>query len=207
MGHVLTTMTLLALRCMPTIALIAVIDCAAKRMKISLLSVVARASVKHPHFHIVQIDVCILDLSVAIFTLMRPSWWRVTAIIALYLLLHILLPNQILVPRCVVVVGKELREKKAHVLSRLRPRSIVILPSSIPIELVMLACALEVADVSSPDVTAMLHTATLLIDQVGSWLNACVLLGRFQAVVSVREHLTRKRLSHDRVTTLPSGLC
>ena len=44
-------------------------------------------------------------------SLVRPSLWRLTVIIALYLFLELVLPNQVLVSRCVVIIGEELSQQ------------------------------------------------------------------------------------------------
>lgn len=134
MGYIFATVSLLALITMP-IAIICVIDRAAKRLEIGLLSVAVRG-IKHSHFHISQIDICTFKLTVAI--LMRPSLRRMTGVMIFNLLFHVLLSYQILVPCRVVVVWEKLSQKKAHVLA-LGTRSSVIFASTGAICLVMLA--------------------------------------------------------------------
>lgn len=113
-------------------------------------------------------------------------------------------------PCRVVVVWEELSQKEAHVLA-LWAISIVILATTVAICLVMLAWALEIAKIASSTAfhvtIIMLYTATFLIDEISSRMRPCILLGRFEAIVPIREHLSCKRLSHDRLTTLSSRLC
>ncbi len=134
MGYIFTAVSLLALVSM-SIAIVCVIDGAAQRLKIRLLGV-AVWGIEHSHFHIGQIDICTFKLPVAI--LMRPSLRRVTGVMVFYLLFHVLLAYQILMPCRVVVVWEELSQKKTHVLT-LGARSVVILATTASVCLVMLA--------------------------------------------------------------------
>lgn len=135
------------------------------------MCIVVGTGVKHPHFHISQIDIGIFDLTVTIFALMRTSWRRVTIVIAFDLLLHVFLADQVLVSCRVIVIWEELGQKETHVLARLWSRPIVILSANIATiaKLLMRACTLKVGKIApifhmrSPT-SSMLHASTLLVN-------------------------------------------
>ena len=135
------------------------------------MCIVVGTGVKHPHFHISQINIGIFDLTVTIFALMRTSWRRVTIVIAFDLLLHVFLAYQVLVSCRVIVIWEELGQKETHVLARLRYRPIVILSANIATiaKLLMRACTLEVGKIAPIfhmrcPTSSMLHASTLLVN-------------------------------------------
>lgn len=190
------------------------------RLKIHLLVSLAvlLVSVDHSHLHVGQVQTRTVHLIVLIIyclrrlrrTLMRSPLRRLTHFMALPFLLLLVLPNQALVPGCVVVVREELSQQQVHVWSTLSVWS-----RSRPVPSLSAACRIsqlsEVLNVYVVCLRVMLHAPTLLANQIVNSLLAMrvvpIVLGLgFETIVSHAEHLARKGVGHDSLARLAGHL-
>ena len=89
---------------------------AIQRLQVGLLTHLRVTLIRRSHLHVRQIEGLLICLVRCVHLALEIPRWRVTGVfMALYLLLQLILSNQVLVPRRVVVVGEELREQEVHV--------------------------------------------------------------------------------------------
>ena len=180
------------------------------RLQVCLLAELRVAIIIRAHLHVAEIQGLLVGLVRRVRFQVLGTRRRVTRVLMrLYLLLELVLTDQVLVPGRVVVVGEELGEEQVHVGALLAAPAVPSLVLPILIRLLLAASIIVViaAQVETVQILCMtraqLNRAALLSNHVIA--SGCVLVG-FQALVSHGEHLTSEGLSHDGLTTLASRL-
>ena len=91
------------------------VQCAVERLEVGLLAKLGVALIVGAHFHIAEVEGLLVSLVRRIGLALVGARRRVARIVALDLLLELVLPYQVLMPCCVVVIREELRQQKIHI--------------------------------------------------------------------------------------------